>query len=107
MKFSSFAEPEKADREFYKKLWAKERLQVLVDHSGFQRLCYLHFFLRPVAQARRGKPVQWRTKIEAESSALNVYASRAATILCLFALHDSLILSYCNGAAVSAAKISE
>jgi hypothetical protein len=83
-KFSSFAEPEKADRESYEKLSGNEGLQVLVNHSGFQPLSYFHFFLRPVAQARRGKPVQWRTKIEAGSSALNGYASRAAIILCLF-----------------------
>jgi hypothetical protein len=31
MKFGSFAEPEKADREFYKKLSDNERLQILED----------------------------------------------------------------------------
>jgi hypothetical protein len=36
--FHGFAGPEKADREFCKELWDNERLQVLVDRSGFQRL---------------------------------------------------------------------
>ena len=40
-KFHSFSEAEKADREFYKKLTGKERLQILVellDHGPEQRL---------------------------------------------------------------------
>jgi DNA-binding TFAR19-related protein (PDSD5 family) len=40
-KFRTFAEAEKADREFYKKLTGNERLQILVEllnHSAEQRL---------------------------------------------------------------------
>ena len=37
-KFRSFANPERTDREFYKKLLDNERLQVLVDRSSFQLL---------------------------------------------------------------------
>jgi vacuolar-type H+-ATPase subunit B/Vma2 len=40
-KFRSFAEAEKADREFYKNLTGNERLQILVDllnHGPEQRL---------------------------------------------------------------------
>jgi hypothetical protein len=40
-KFRSFAEAEKADREFYKKLTGNERLLILVDllnHGPEQRL---------------------------------------------------------------------
>ena len=40
-KFHSFSEAEKADRELYKKLTGKERLQILVellDHGPEQRL---------------------------------------------------------------------
>jgi hypothetical protein len=40
-KFDSLAEAEKADREFYKKLSGKERLQILVEllnHAPKQRL---------------------------------------------------------------------
>jgi hypothetical protein len=33
-KFRSFAEAEKADRDFYKKLTGNERLQILVDLLG-------------------------------------------------------------------------
>ena len=39
--FRNFAEPERADREFYKKLTGNERLQVLVEllnHAPEQRL---------------------------------------------------------------------
>jgi hypothetical protein len=40
-KFRSFAEAEKADRDFYKKLSGNERLQILVEllnHGSEQRL---------------------------------------------------------------------
>jgi vacuolar-type H+-ATPase subunit B/Vma2 len=40
-KFSSFAEAEKADRDFYKKLTGNERLQIqveLLNHAPEQRL---------------------------------------------------------------------
>jgi hypothetical protein len=40
-KFRSFAEAEKADRDFYKKLTGNERLQILVEllnHGPEQRL---------------------------------------------------------------------
>ncbi len=40
-RFSNFAEAEKADREFYKKLTGNERLQILVEllnHAPEQRL---------------------------------------------------------------------
>jgi hypothetical protein len=40
-KFRSFAEAEKADRDFYKKLTGNERLRILVellDHGPEQRL---------------------------------------------------------------------
>jgi hypothetical protein len=40
-RFRSFAQAEKADREFYKKLSGNERLQILVDllnHGPEQRL---------------------------------------------------------------------
>jgi hypothetical protein len=37
-KFSSFAEPEKADREFHKKLPDNKPMQVLVNRSGFHPL---------------------------------------------------------------------
>ena len=40
-KFHSFAEAEKADRDFYKKLTGNERLQILVEllnHGPEQRL---------------------------------------------------------------------
>jgi hypothetical protein len=40
-KFRNFAEAEKADREFYKKLTGNERLQILVDllnHGPEQKL---------------------------------------------------------------------
>jgi hypothetical protein len=40
-RFASFAEAEKADREFYKKLTGNERLQILVElskHVPEQRL---------------------------------------------------------------------
>jgi hypothetical protein len=40
-KFRTFAEAEKADREFYKKLTGNERLQILVEllnHGTEQRL---------------------------------------------------------------------
>jgi len=47
-KLSTFAEPEKADREFYKKLSDNERLQVLVDRSGFQPLSDFHFIPEPL-----------------------------------------------------------
>ena len=33
MRFTSFAEAEKADRDFYKKLSGNERLQILIDLS--------------------------------------------------------------------------
>jgi hypothetical protein len=40
-KFRSFAEAEKADRDFYKKLSGNERLQILIEllnHGSEQRL---------------------------------------------------------------------
>jgi hypothetical protein len=53
------------------------------------------------------KAVGTRVQLLVDRSVLNGYASAEAVIACLFALRDRLILSYCNGAAVSAAKISE
>ena len=48
-KFPSFAEAEKADRDFYKKLTGNERLQILVEllnHGPEQRLARVSRIIR-------------------------------------------------------------
>ena len=52
-RFANFAEAEKADREFYKKLTGNERLQILVELSKHVPEQRLERVSRIVKRARR------------------------------------------------------